>query len=47
VYGTVDGGEEGYIVARVDLDEIRRHREELQFFQCRQPQTYRTVVKKY
>jgi len=47
VYGTVDGGEEGYVVARIDLDEIRRFREENQIFQCRQPQTYRAVVKKY
>ena len=45
--GTVDGGEEGYVVARVDLDEIRRFREENQLFQCRQPQTYRAIVKKY
>jgi len=47
VYGTVDGGEEGYVVARIDLDEIRSFREEYQLFQCRQPQTYRAVVKKY
>jgi predicted amidohydrolase len=47
IFGTVDSGEEGYVVARVDLDEIRRHREESQVFQCRQPQTYRSVVKKY
>ena len=47
VYGTVDEGQEGYVVARVDLDEIRRYREESQVFQCRQPQTYRAVVKKY
>jgi predicted amidohydrolase len=47
VYGTVDGGEEGYVIARVDLDEVRRYREELQFFQCRMPQAYRSVVKKY
>jgi len=47
VCGIVDGGEEGYAIARIDLDEIRRYREELQFFQCRQPQTYRAVVRKY
>ena len=47
VFGTVDGSEEGYVVARIDLDEIRRFREENQLFQCRQPQTYRAVVKKY
>lgn len=47
VFGTVDGSEEGYVVARIDLDEIRRFREENQLFQCRQPQTYRAVVRKY
>jgi predicted amidohydrolase len=47
VFGTVDGSEEGYIVARVDLDEVKRYREELQFFQCRQPQSYRALVKRY
>jgi len=47
VYGTVDGGEEGYVVARVDLDEVRQYREEYQLFQCRQPQSYRAVVKRY
>ncbi len=38
---------EGYIVARVDLDEVRRAREESQIFQCREPATYRDVAKKY
>jgi predicted amidohydrolase len=47
VFGTVDGGEEGYVVARIDLDEVRQFREEYQFFQCRQPQSYRSVVKRY
>ena len=47
VYGTVDEGEEGYVVARIDLDEVRTQREEFQFFQCRAPQTYRAVVRKY
>ncbi len=47
VYGRVDGGQEGYVVARIDLDEVRAYREEYQFFQCRQPSTYRAVVKKY
>jgi predicted amidohydrolase len=47
LYGRVDGDEEGYVVARVDLDEVRQYREEYQFFQCRQPQTYRAVVRKY
>ena len=47
VYGTADTAEEGYVVARIDLDEVRHYREEFQFFQFRQPQTYRAVVKKY
>ncbi|RMF29192.1 MAG: carbon-nitrogen hydrolase family protein [Chloroflexi bacterium] len=38
---------EGYIVARLDLDEVRRYREEFQVFQCREPQTYRAIVRKY
>ncbi|MFZ5918961.1 MAG: carbon-nitrogen hydrolase family protein [Chloroflexota bacterium] len=37
----------GYVAARVDLDEVRQVREEYQFFQCRQPTSYRAVVKKY
>jgi len=38
---------EGYAVARIDLDDVRRHREETQILQCRQPAAYRDVVKKY
>jgi len=38
---------EGYAVARIDLDEIRRQREENQTLQTRQPAAYRTLVKKY
>ena len=47
VYATLDEEIEGYIVAKIDLDNIRHIREESQLFQCRQPQTYRAVVKKY
>jgi predicted amidohydrolase len=47
VYGVVGDGEEGYVVARVDLDEVRQYREEFQLFQCRQPSSYRAVVKRY
>jgi predicted amidohydrolase len=47
VYGTVDGSEPGYVVARIDLDEVKRYREELQYFQWRQPQSYRSLVKRY
>lgn len=38
---------EGYAVARIDLDEIKRHREQRQTLQTRQPTAYRTLVKKY
>lgn len=38
---------EGYVVAKVDLDDVRRIREENQLFQYREPNTYRSVVKKY
>lgn len=43
----VDEPVEGYAVVRIDLDEVRRRREETQILQCRQPQAYRAVVKKY
>jgi len=38
---------EGFSVARVDLDQVRKFREEFQFVQTRQPAVYRTIVKKY
>ncbi len=38
---------EGYAVARIDLDEIKRHREQRQTLQTRQPTAYRTLVRKY
>lgn len=38
---------EGYAVAKIDLDDVRRYREEFQLFQYREPATYRAVVKKY
>jgi predicted amidohydrolase len=37
----------GHTVARIDLDDVRKNREEFQFIQTRQPTTYRTIVKKY
>ncbi len=44
-----DTGEplEGFAVARVDLDEVRKNREEYQFIQNRQPAVYRSLVRKY
>jgi len=44
---SVEEGGEGYAVARIDLDEVRKYREEFQFLQCRQPQTYRAIVRRY
>ena len=38
---------EGYTVARIDLDEVRRYREEFQTLQTRQPAAYRAMVRKY
>lgn len=38
---------EGFSVARIDLDEVRKFREEFQFLQSRQPTVYRPLVKKY
>ncbi len=38
---------EGYCVARVDLDEVRKSREEFQTLQTRQPTVYRSLVKRY
>jgi predicted amidohydrolase len=40
-------GEEGYAVTKIDLDDVRRMREEHQMFQTRQPTTYRSLVRKY
>lgn len=38
---------EGYAVARIDLDDVRKNREEFQFIQTRQPAVYRSLVRKY
>lgn len=38
---------EGYCVARIDLDEVKRHREERMTLQARQPTVYRNIVRKY
>ena len=34
-------------MAKIDLDEVRRYREELQILQARQPGAYRSIVKQY
>lgn len=38
---------EGFAVARIDLDEVRRSREEFQLIQNRQPPVYKAVVRRY
>lgn len=38
---------EGYCVARIDLDEVRRYREEFQTLQTRQPTVYKAIVRRY
>ncbi|BCX02423.1 MAG: apolipoprotein N-acyltransferase [Candidatus Roseilinea sp.] len=43
----LDETTEGYLVAKLNLDESRRIREETQIFQTRQPLSYRAVVRKY
>ncbi|MCW5882888.1 MAG: carbon-nitrogen hydrolase family protein [Anaerolineae bacterium] len=43
----VDEPGEGYGVARIDLDLVRRYREEFQIIQSRQPAVYRSLVRKY
>ena len=41
------GAPEGYCVARIDLDEVRKFREQFQTLQARQPSVYRAVVRRY
>jgi predicted amidohydrolase len=43
----LDKPQEGFCVARIDLDEVRRFREEFQTLQTRQPTVYKTLVKRY
>lgn len=38
---------EGFAVSRIDLDDVRKNREEFQFMQTRQPASYRVIVRKY
>jgi predicted amidohydrolase len=47
VYTSIDEEIEGYAISKIDLDDVRKYREEFQFMQSRQPQTYRAIVKKY
>jgi predicted amidohydrolase len=38
---------EGYAIARIDLDEVKKHREERLTLQARQPTAYRNIIRKY
>ena len=38
---------EGFAVARIDLDEVRKYREEFQQIQNRQPTVYKSLVRRY
>lgn len=38
---------EGFVTARIDLDEVRRNREEYQLIQNRQPTVYKSIVRRY
>jgi predicted amidohydrolase len=47
LYASIDEEIEGYAVAPIDLDAVRKTREELQLVQCRMPQSYRAIVRRY
>lgn len=42
-----DRPKEAYAVAKVDLDLVKKYREELQIMQSRQPLAYRAIVRNY
>ncbi len=47
LHASVEDPGEGYGLARVDLDLVRKYREESQVIQARQPAAYRSLVRKY
>lgn len=47
VVAALEEPEAGYVVVRLDLDEVRHRREESQIMLARQPGSYRPIVKKY
>lgn len=47
IFASLDEPTEGYVVARIDLEEVRRQREELQVLQARQPNSYRLLARPY
>ena len=47
VYSNSDEDVEGYGLATIDLDEVRKNREDTQLLQIRQPRSYREIVRMY
>jgi predicted amidohydrolase len=47
VYTVLDEPIEGYAIATIDLDQVRKVREDRQLIQYREPIAYRSIVKKY
>lgn len=47
VYSSLDEDVEGYGLVTIDLDEVRKQREDSQLLQVRQPRAYRDIVKMY
>jgi len=47
VYSALDEEVEGYGLATIDLDEVRKNREDTQLLQVRQPRSYREIVRMY
>ena len=47
VYTLLNELTEGYAIATVDLDEVRKVREDRQLIQYREPLAYRAIVRKY
>ena len=47
VYTVLDEPIEGYAIATIDLDQVRKVREDRQLIQYREPIAYRAIVKKY
>ncbi len=47
VLAALEEPEEGYVIVRLDLDDVRHRREESQIVLARQPAAYRPIVRKY
>jgi omega-amidase len=47
LYASIEQEIEGYALATIDLDLVRKVREDQQLIQCRVPAAYRAIVRKY